>query len=881
MINYDMNEEKTMAITATKKAITLENKTVRLELSRKDATLLSVVTADGVDITGEQKNFFALTDESWQEFKNEGLDLEGDTLILKTELGEVKIAVTVKDAFFIFEVLTSLPEGAYCLYMANASYEYDLDSENGPRAVGVAMTVAVDPKYFPDGYEKKTVAKIYEHLEGALGARYGYAVIPEKSRKTVLQDICLEIDSEKGIVMKSAGPWSWDNEKVQGGYMIVHYAEPEFLDKNLETFKAFGIDHVDFHQNNVNTFRQGDFEYACYDSDEDFKKRVSDRLAEHGIQTALHTYAEYIHPQCFGLLSDPEYQKQLSTREEFTLSEDISADGDFVPTAESTAELSSFYGFFSTNMPYILVGNEIIKYTNAPNGFKVAERGACGTTPAEHKSGEKIYHLDGFFYYLVPKLGSELFLRVAHNTAEAYNKGGYTMIYIDAIDGTRQHCRPEETFYYIAKFTHEIIKNCHDEPILEFADMPASIWASRARMGAWDLPMRGYKRFNQIHHEYNAKYTRQFYNSTLGWMSLYPNADYYPGNQYVQYFHRDSVEHMGMLAILYNYSMAYVNYEMRYAGVLRNLAIYKLYDKLRREHYFSEKLLEWARANPHELAVADNGNGKYSIVEKNYDRKRLYGIEEDARHTVLLENPFKKQTPFVRIENCMSTLRRDPMLLLPMNEEQEVSEQLRVHQLGDTLSLMNNLAMTVRVKGNGKNGTLALRLGCDKGNTENYGLYTIDTDFEGWRDFVLLEADDGDRPELFEKGLHPFLIHRFMPAMDRISSIELLAAGDVEGVRMSSVNACRQVYNVIKNPTLTVGGESVMFECELQSTDLIEWDGKRAVVIDRYANEKEIYFSGSLTVPKGKYKASLSAVSLNGCTVNAILTVGTEGKEIK
>ena len=72
-----------------------------------------------------------------------------------------------------------------------------------------------------------------------------------------------------------------------------------------------------------------------------------------------------------------------------------------------------------------------------------------------------------------------------------------------------------------------------------------------------------------------------------------------------------------------------------------------------------------------------------------------------------------------------------------------------------------------------------------------------------------------------------------------------------------------------------------MFECELQSSDFIEWDGKRAVVIDRYANEKEIYFSGSLTVPHGKYKASLSAVSLNGCPINANVTIGTDGKIIK
>ncbi|MBQ9975669.1 MAG: hypothetical protein IJP16_04095 [Clostridia bacterium] len=871
-----------MAVKVTKKAITLENKTVKLELSRSDATLLSVVTADGVDITGERKSFFALTDESWQEFKILSLDFENDTFFLKTEKGEVKIGVTVRDNFFIFEVLTALPEGVYCIYMGNASYEYDPDDEDGPRAVGVAMTVSVDPVLFPDGYDKRTLSKTYEHLEGAKGARYGYAVISEKSRRAVLQEICSEIDPEKGIVMKSAGPWAFENERVQGSYMLSWFASQEYLDDQIDALEYLGIDHLDIVQNNINTFRQGDFEYMLYDGHEDFKARVTDRLAKHGIQTGFHTYGQYIDPKCHGLLSDPKWQKQLSTLEEFTLSENISAEADFVPTVESTAELSDYYGFFSTNMPYVLIDEEIIKYKNAPNGFTVTERGACGTTPAEHKKDAVIYHIDGCFYFFAPKHGSELFLKIARQTAENYNRGGYTMIYLDAVDGTRRHCRIEERPYYIAKFTHEVIKNCHDDPIIEFADMPPSVWASRSRMGAWDIPFRGLKNFCRIHHKYNKAATRHLYNSTLGWVSLYPITDKYPGNQHTKYFHTDAIEFMGTLAILYNYSNAYSNYNLKIPGWKRNLDIYKFYDKLRRDRYFSEEILEKARQNPHELAVADKGHGKYALVEKNYDIKRYYGINEESRNTLTYENPFKKQTPFVRIEHCMSTLGRDPMLLLPMNEEQEVTEQLRLHELGSEINLINNLAMTVRVKGNGKKGTVALRLKGGTNSENGYGLYLIDTDFEGWRDFVLLEADNGDRPELFEEGLHMYPVYRSGLNMDRISSIELLATGDVEGVRMSSVNACRQVYNVLKNPTVTVGKETVMFECELMSTDFIEWDGKTAKVIDRYANEKPIWFQGSLTVPKGKYRVTVGyQSSLNNCPVNLYLTMGTTGKEIK
>ena len=53
-------------------------------------------------------------------------------------------------------------------------------------------------------------------------------------------------------------------------------------------------------------------------------------------------------------------------------------------------------------------------------------------------------------------------------------------------------------------------------------------------------------------------------------------------------------------------------------------------------------------------------------------------------------------------------------------------------------------------------------------------------------------------------------------------------------------------------------------------------------ICDRYANEKKIWFEGSVTAPKGRVKASVSFdSSLNNCPVNVYLTIGTTGKEIK
>ena len=874
-----------MAVKDTEKTIVLENDYIKIELSKKDASVLSVVTTDDTSVMGENTQFVKLVDDEFNSFENKSLELDGGVLVLDTEIGSVKIKVDVKPAYFVLEVKTALPEKAYCLDMGYIKYDYDLNDRTTCRGVGVAMTVEVDPRHFPNGCKKETFARVFEHLgRGAKGATYALAIVPEPVLQDTLKEICSSIDPDKGIVLKTAGPWSPENKAANGNYRIIHDARRESVEKIAAECVDLAIDQVDIHQNDTYTYRQGDFEIKAYRDIDEFREKVSEYFNSFGMETALHTYAQYIHPNCHGILSDPKNQDMLETNEVFTLAEDIDADTEFVPTVESTADLSDYYGFFTKNMPYFRIGNEIVKYTNAPNGFANCVRGYCGTTAVAHRKGEKIYHLCGYFNLLVPLHNSDLFLQVARNTADTFNKGGFGMIYLDAIDGTNKHVKAEERPYYIARFVHEILKNCEREPLMELSDMPASVWACRARMGAWDTPYRNFKKFNMIHHEANKNNSRHFYNSTMGWYNLFPSTDRFPGNQHTKYHHWDSIDHLGALSVMYNYSMVVNGYNPNAAGYRKNAERYKFYDKLRKSKYFSEAILEKARASEHELAVVEKNNGKYVFVEKNYEIKRLFDVADKARNTTIFENLFKKQTPFVRLEMGMSTLGREPFVLLPMDENRDAAEQTRLHMLGAEFDISQNLAMKVRVLGNGKKGTLALRLKAGSQSEHGYGLYYIDTDFKGWREFVLLEADNGDRhgENPFEEGLHMYPVFRSGLNMERVSSIELLHMGDVEGVRMSSVTACRQVYNVVKNPTVTIGDETLMFECEIKSTDFIEWDGKRAKVIDRYFNEKPVWCQGTLTAPKGRFRASVGfASSLNNCPVNVHLTMGTTGKEIK
>ena len=76
--------------------------------------------------------------------------------------------------------------------------------------------------------------------------------------------------------------------------------------------------------------------------------------------------------------------------------------------------------------------------------------------------------------------------------AKAYNEGGYSSIYLDALDGISKHCDdPSEVQYYMAAFVCEVLKYCKKEPLLEASCHYPILWTSRGRIGAWDTCKQG------------------------------------------------------------------------------------------------------------------------------------------------------------------------------------------------------------------------------------------------------------------------------------------------------------------------------------------------------------------------------------------------------
>ncbi len=875
------------SIKELKNSIVLENDYAEITLSKKDSLVEKVIDKKAKkDIQGEETRFFNLFTKELEEVAVCGISLKGNVISVDTEKGAFDVMVYTFDSYFAFEVISKIPEGIYKMHFVHVKYDYDYVDKKNTGAILIPLTIWADPVHFPDAKAKETYSRVFPHL-GDVKAKIALIIAPIIEHRDIIKEASLTIDKSCGIVSKTGGAWSNDYKANFLNYTIVTDSSYEFLENNLPYFKEIGIDQLDFHIA-YNNFRQGDFKVLRYKDTKDFNQRAIGKLKEYGMTASLHSFSFYVAYNCDTLLSRPDYQKQLKVYNTYTLAEDINEDTDFIKIVESPDLIAPSSNACQKSSPVMLIGEELIKFEIKIDGLKVTQRGLAGTKPASHKKGDVLNHIEGYYYALVPQFGSELFLEVARNTAKMYNEGGFNMIYLDAIDGIHYHCdRGNEDWFYMAQFVCEVLKNCNSDPIIESASTTASIWAVKGRTGAWDSATRGYKIWNNKHANANKLAMDRHLTPMLGWYHFYPLRDDAPANEHTRIHYPDAIEHMGSIAIMHDFSNVIKGnkplYE-RYAGLKRNINLYKKYDDLRKSEYFSKEYRQKLIDGPWEYHLKEKRGRKWIFVEKDYQIAKLQDLSDTERNYKEFKNPFGAQVPFIRLEAMHSTLRRNPMVMMKLDENTDLVAQKLEVQYGQELNFINNRAKVVKVKGNGiKGGKIAINLRSATNSVTTFGEYIIDTDFEGWRDFILVETDNGERNDhSFEKDITPFKVHLAYLNHDRLTGVDIKTEGDMTGVKMSSILAYELTYEVYKNPTVRIGDSWIQFECELLSGEYIEWDGKNAKAIDRYGNERAIYFSmDNFKVPRGKFKASVEARALNRTTPRMQLTLGFTGKEVK
>ncbi len=885
-----------------------ENKHFAITVDKKTGKVTHIKNIE----TGEEKNimgaasnpcFIYLTSMKGAAVLPTKLEKDGNRI--KVTFRDKTVAymiVDIHDDFMTFEIDSELPKTIKSVTFANVVISSSAAPGYHLNAIGMsAWTNPVNKGY--RSVATSSIAHAYTIYDaGVMGAKLGITFSKNEDAIPFLQQITDNIDRSVGLASKAGGAYAQVYEGNHGDYAFCTNLDPENIDTTIALLKEMDVDQYDIHQSTGNTFSQGDFVFAHTESGTatEYYEKYGKKFEEAGIDTILHTYAYYIAPGSKNLLNDPKWHKDLELMPDvYTLSKDLSKTNRNIKTVEDASAIDLNAAFFRKTSKYVLIDEEIIMVKSASKaGLIDVTRGCLGTEPARHAAGTKIYHLSGYFSMLVPKLGSDLFYHIADLTAKAYNEGHFSMLYIDAIDGLSRHMpEGEEVWYYFHMFLHRIVSQCEKDPQVETSAGAPSEWNVRGRQGAWDYANYSIKKFTANHVAANKSSMTTNMKTTLGWFNFFTDGSTTLGlkNTMQKTMFRDDLDFVGMNAILYDMSMVYNPFSV--SSINDNpfhkaniLYYYNNYSKLRKDRYFSDEVIKKVEAIGGEWRVIEK-DGKYVFEQRSYDYQN-FGNAVGVADTLNGNNPFSTQAPFIRVESRYSTLGGAPYTMISFDETKAVGTANVVKTFTAVNMTTRGMVATVRIKGTGADGDAMLLSFAYGANGESDGRrdHFIDLNYEGWREFVLLDFDNAD----YDTTKYPFSgigvtgssynTYRFTPAATAINRFTIRTVGNTAGNAMIDDIILQPHSDApVKNPTVKVGNQSITFNCEISGGNYIEYypETGKAVLYDNTAQTtKEVPVTGSISIPSGSYTATYSAEAQTQAPVRARLVFGFSGQVI-
>ncbi|MBE6701214.1 MAG: S-layer homology domain-containing protein [Ruminococcaceae bacterium] len=911
-------------VTVSGNEISFATKQLQVKINKKTGSVTGLINLE----TGE--NIVANSATPWFTY---AISLSGSALTPKSmDLVNGRLKVSYRGgvtAYFIIETFdnyltvtldSDIPDTVNGIVFGNlsADYAYDQNDENSYAISGVAMNTNTDPLYYPGGSSKVTKGTVYTnigskysnyavaptgniHLPVEFGAKLGIAFSKQGVHREYLKEMAATIDPTVGLVSTHGGAFARDNDDFGTDYGIF-LGSGSITTSNVESLAKLAQKHdydiIDIHKGE-GTFVQGDFNFVGIRTEEQkkndvfvsaktYKEKIIDVLEAHDVGASLHTFSSMVAPDAHTILSKPEYQKQLATdATTYTLRGDITKTKSSVKTYEDVSKVKVDTNYYSA---YFLIDEEIIKVEKgSTSGFIGVTRGACGTKMANHKDGATIYHILGSYSALQPIPGSDLYYLVARNIAKTINQGGFKMLYLDAFESIKfcAWTNDNELFYWYSEFIREVLENCENDPIIETsANTYKATWGGITRSGQLDYATQDYKqnKGKQVSDRAIPLF-KAYLGANIGWFHFGPDCQATYKNTQMDSIFRDDLDYVGTLAIAYDLTMVANPFSTgfySYGQTNANSYYYSLYSRLRKAQYFAPEVKEQLKKGEYEYKLVELSDGSWAFQEMSYVEHVIYDTTDNIYLTGTANNPFSAQTPYIRIEQRYSTLSENEKLVYAFDETAEVTTLTGAKSV--KLNLDSTQAFKIKVFGNGsETGAIAITLA--GGDTIHY---VVPTNFTGWREFIIMDSDPTYGKYNFSGLGTP---RDSLTSFSSITKVTITTTGDCAGVKIDDLRAYTIVNAPVKNPSITIGGKTITFNTELDSSEYIEYypDTNKAY-LNYYeggegakdkAHVKEITFTGSVSAPAGKVTFTYNSTPLTKAPTRAEVTIGFAGDYVK
>lgn len=668
--------------------VLIENPKFRYEISANGENIGFIDKSSGVDyLYSDTVSYCAYIIKDRRTFNVQYVSLNGSILYLDFGNSGVTAQIKVKpvDDYIVFSVLEVTGKLESFSFL-NVPLILEAMPNESFATCALSLNLFTHVRQLP-ALQNHLWASCYERF-GIEGAEVALLGVPQKEILPIIRKV---IANAKDIPFSDkGGAWAKMGKEGYGSYLMnFGTLTEETVDEWIETCKKLGFTQIDNHGGG-GFFEFGTFELnkeKWSDGWESFK-RINRRLHDAGISTIFHTYAFFIDKNSKYVTPVPS--KDLAYARTFTLAQPLNETDTEVLVKETTENISTIIGFHTENSVTLRIGDELITFNGVtqtpPYKFTGLERGANGTKPSSHNANEEVFHLSERFGRFVPNPESELFNRIARRHAEIVNYCGFDGIYLDAIDGSAVLAGEENFWYYGTKFVFEIVKHLKRPVGMEMSSMAHHWWHYRSRYQAWDRPVRGYKRFIDIHLA-SIKNPSYFLPPTIKsnewehglWRGHSPLIDKYAtaessqtmlplhlgwwGNQVwappqIETTFFDDIEYLGCKMIGNNAGFSQLgdvdeNTFQEFPLFKRNAEILKQYEELRQNNYFNDSDRTLLREAGKEYTLFKHESGEWNFKPAVYEKHKVLGLEHPSANWVV-NNQFDAQPVKLRIELLLS-----------------------------------------------------------------------------------------------------------------------------------------------------------------------------------------------------------------------------------
>jgi hypothetical protein len=668
--------------------IVIENRNFRYDISREGKNLHFIDKKTGTDyLDSDKRSSCASVTSNGKEYNVNAVSGKGNNIYLEFTVPGIKATVSIKKSRDRVEFeITEVTGPAESLTFINIPLKLAGMPDEPFAACVLSMNLFTRVRELP-ALQSNLRATCYNRF-GLKGAEVVLLGVPQDKILPAIRDVMT--DAEDIPFSDKGGAWALMQKEGYGSYLMNFGTLTEAtVEEWIEMCRNLGFNQIDNHGGS-DFFKFGDFELnkeKWPDGWESFK-RINERLHEAGISSIFHTYAFFIDKNSRYVTPVPS--RDLGYFNSFTLAEPIDENDSIIVVNESTSGISTTTGFFIRNSLSLRIGGELIEFRDVtkspPYKFTGCKRGVNGTTSASFNNGEKIFHLREMFGRFVPGPETALFDEIARNTAEIVSNCGFDGVYFDAIDGSDILGGEENFWYYGTKFIFEVAKQLKHPVGMEMSSMAHHWWHYRSRWQAWDRPVRGYKRFEDVHLA-AIKSTRLFYPAEIKsnenehglWRGHTPLINKYApaengslllplhlgwwGNQtwnppQVEPTFEDDIEYLCCKMIGNNAGLSMLGGADKKTLeenplFSRLAAIIRQYEELRHQNYFSESTRSLLRQPGKEFTLFRDDIGRWNFKPVTYKKHKVAGLTHPSSEWTV-ENEFDDQPVMLRIEPLMS-----------------------------------------------------------------------------------------------------------------------------------------------------------------------------------------------------------------------------------